>query len=103
QLGGDELGIGIAFVPFEDVLTAVSSSACLMTVQKSAGPKISQTACTRSDWSSLPPIIGNAFLPPLVPTNAARWPPADAPPTPKRSGSMLYFLALARSQRIAAW
>ena len=45
----------------------------------------------------------NAFLPPLVPTSAARWPPADAPPTPMRVGSMLYFSAFARSQRMAAW
>ena len=30
-------------------------------------------------------------------------PPAEAPPTPMRLGSMLYFRAWARSQRIAAW
>ena len=34
--------------------------------------------------------------PPVTPRNCARWPPAEPPVTPMRSGSMWYFAALAR-------
>jgi hypothetical protein len=82
--------------------TFLSSAAWCTTVVKSAGPKMSQTACTWSGWPSLPPMDAKAFLPPEVPTSADRCPPADAPTTATRWGSKLYFSLCARNQRIAA-
>jgi len=51
---------------------------------------------------ALPASPSRSFSPPDVPSSATRCPPADAPATPIRSGSMEYAFAFARSQRIAA-
>ena len=43
------------------------------------------------------------FDTPVTPRNCAQWPPAEPPVTPIRVGSILYFAALARVQRTAAF
>src|SRR5262249_51519335 len=69
---------------------------------KSLGPYQLTTQATRLDCPALPPSPSKRLTPPVTPRNSARWPPAESPVTPIRSGSMWYLVALARSQRTAA-
>src|SRR5262245_51577791 len=74
----------------------------LKKLTKSLGPQKSTTQRTRLDSPDEPLSPSNSFTPADVPSMATRWPPADEPQTPMRSGSRLYFFALARIHRMAA-
>src|SRR5262249_60988421 len=84
-------------------LTGLSSAGGGESRARWVGPKKSLPADRLLLSYLFAPSPSSSLTPPLVARSATRWPPAEAPQAPNRSGSRWYFFALARRNRTAAF